>query len=305
MNAWSLQHNQFIQRDSEEVALLPAQIRVSVEHLCLAPSDLERTGACVPGAALVGRVVETGAAASAWQDVQVLVPPLQSCGECETCRCGFVGVCPSRVILGTDIDGACAETIVAHTRWVTPLDNGLEGISGIEAAFVAGPLLTAYGLFARAGTGAGDVVLVLGQGPVAAVLFHLAETRGAKVLQAQSRDQAISAIAEHNSQNLPMRVLVCDGPQNCEVAVAVATPGSIVVSQLSQGAISVSALLQSELTFVAIPFTHPDLLPETAALVAKGDLAVSEFIVADKLGVDSPQAAQNAFASGKCLIAHH
>lgn len=310
MHAWHLQGDQLVRREHTEAPLGAAQIRVKVEHLCLTPSDLSSSAERIGGATLMGSVVETGEAASAWAGVRVMVPALQSCGECESCRRGFVAVCPKRVVLGRDIDGACASRVVADARWVTPLDKGLEKLSGPEAAFCCGPLLTAYGLFCRAGTGAGDIALILGQGPIASALSVLAKSRGTKVLRASEEHTIAELVSENNKDNLPMRIFVCDDSKgsdinNSDIAISAATPGSIIVTCVAAGSMDLKDLLEKELTLVALPFPHPDLLPETAALVAKGAVSLSELITTEVLCGDSPNRVKQAFDSGKCLVAHH
>lgn len=300
-----LKGGEFVADDIQRIPLLPHQVRVQVEYCCLTPFQVGTAKNLAPGAGLVGTVVEAGDAASACQDLRVLVPPLSSCGECDSCRCGFVGACPARVVLGTDIDGGCARSVIVDARWLTPMTNGLELIPGPEAAFIAGELLTAYGLFSRTGTGAGDLALVLGQGSVAGVLSSLAKSRGVTVLRGNSLETAGAAIKEHNPTGKPMRIFVCDGGGSTELACTLASPGSIIATCSAEGVLPMRTILNLELTVLAIPFAHPDLLPESAALVAKGALSVSDFLVCEEIHRQSPHSAQRAFDSGQCLIVHH
>jgi hypothetical protein len=59
-------------------------------------------------------------------------------------------------------------------------------------------------------------------------------------------------------------------------AIALASPGAIVVV-LARGApasVDVGAALAGEVTIVGVAGAHPDLVPELAALVVKGELAL-------------------------------
>ncbi len=281
---------------------------MKVQFCCLRPSDLERGNEHSPGGGLVGIVEECGSAATSFASSRVLVPVVQACGECETCRSGFASVCPHRSLLGQDRDGGCASSVVADSRWLIQLENGLEGLTGPEAAFVAGPGLLAYGMFARAGTGAGDLVLVIGKGPVASTLCHLAEGRGAKVVCLGEQEELAGLAAtleEMDAGARPQQIFACEGNHTIASALAVASPGSRITTCVSTGTIPLDKLLEREISVLAVPFGHADLLTEVAALVAKSEVLLSEFIREEELGPQSIASAQSALAAGTCLVVKH
>ena len=279
-----------------------------MEAVCLEPGDFLRAKAPIaPGGGLVGTVREVGEAATAFAGARVLVAPVQACGECDTCRRGFATVCPSRTLLGQDTDGGSAELVVAHSRWLTRLDEGLE-IPGPTAALVAGPALLAYACHCRAGVSAGDLVVVLGSGPAAMILSALAASRGAKVVSASGEQASRSIEAELASidaKGRPQKIFVCDGRENLSTAVQVATPGSLIVTTLASETIDMQAVVDSELSLIGLSKGHPDLMTETAALVVKGELDLAPYYLASSIADATEEATVQATADGKCLVAQH
>ncbi len=294
------------------------EVRVEAEYACLEPF----------GGGLVGRVMECGEAATAWQDARVLVSPLIACGECHTCRAGAATVCPDRKILETDRDGAYGKSVVCAGRWLTRLgawtpDHSAEGtphphsakqgttnfqkgpleLDGTIAALVAGPALRAYGLFCRAGVAGGDVVIVLGRSPVAGILAKLATARGCKVVEGRSSAADIDAkLVELDCQSRPQKLFVCDGEANLALAMQVAQPASIIASGVGTGELDAAVVYENGLSVFGQEFAHPDLLPELAALVVKKELDLGSFPVLVALSPENQLQSQHAFEQGKCLV---
>ncbi len=307
MKAWLQGPSGLEPIEQDPMDLAPDELRVEVEAVCLQPRDLARAKEVAPGGGVVGRVVECGEAASAYDGARVLVAPTGGCGECDTCRRGAATVCPTRSILGESIHGGCAESVVAKARWVTRLDTGLEVDSGI-AALLAGPALAAYGLYARAGVSAGQLVIVLGAGPTAAILSTLAKSRGVTVVSALGAN-ADSSIAEQlstvDAKGRPQTIFVCDGDESMATALRVANPGSTLVAMQGAGPVDLSAIAGADLSLLGFSYGHPDLMTETAALVVKGELDLSPFATEQVLSAGAAKSAQEAFEEGKCLLLRH
>lgn len=268
------------------------EVRVEAEYACLEPF----------GGGLVGRVMECGEAATAWQDTRVLVTPLIACGECHTCRAGAATVCPDRKILEMNSDGGYGESVVCAGRWLTRLEGPLE-LDGPIAALVAGPALRAYGLFCRAGVAAGDVVVVLGRSPVAKILAKLATARGCKVVEGLSSATDIDAkLVELDCQSRPQKLFVCDGEANLALATQVAQPASTIASGIGIGELDAAVVYKNGLSVFGQEFAHPDLLPELAALVVKKELDLGSFPVLVALSPENQIQSQDAFDQGKCLV---
>ncbi len=291
----------------QEAELASDELRISVEAVCLEPNDLLRAKEVAPGGGVVGRVVECGDAATGFEDARVLVSPVAGCGECDTCRRGFAAVCPTRSILGQTIHGGCAESVVAKARWLTRLDTGIE-IDGPSAALVAGPALSAYGLYARAGVSAGELMVVLGQGPTATILTTLGTSRGVTVASGhgvEAAERVRDELSSVDGSGRPQTIFVCDGSESLSAAMKIANPGSFVLVAQASGTFDLDEMADRDLGILGFSYGHPDLMTETAALVAKGELDLSPFLKHQTIDSDAPSSAATAFAEGKCLVLSH
>ncbi len=310
MHGYALGADGFRGREFPNPAMKAEEVRVSVEYVCLEPDDVLGPSEICPGGGLVGTVVECGDAATALMGARVLVPQVVACGECDTCRRGAATVCPNRYVLGTDRHGGCAKTVVCAGRWLTQMRDDLN-LEGPLAALVAGPGLRAYALFCRAGVTAGDVTIVLGCGPTAEILALLAESRGAKLARSGHNGQEATVddiekqLADLSCQDRPQKIFVCSGEHHLAVAIDVAHPSSLITTATRVGNADVSILHARELSLLSLSYGHPDLLPETAALVVKGELDIGSILKEAKLGTESLDESHIAHNQGQCLVVHH
>ena len=137
----------------------------------------------VLGHELAGEVVEVGAEAigdwAVGDRVQVIaaVP----CGECEYCQRGWQTVCPTQKAVGYHWDGGLAQYIIIpeEVLKVDGLNRIEEHVSFAEAS-VAEPFACALNAQELANVGQGDVVVVVGAGPIGCIHVRLARARGAR-----------------------------------------------------------------------------------------------------------------------------
>lgn len=123
------------------------------------------------GHEFVGTVLEVGAGVSRIKpDMRVVCTSTTSDGTCPHCRAARVSQCENRALFGYSgvyprLDGGQAEFVrVPHAdRCLWPLP---ETVSDEAALFVADILPTGYGALKRGGIGIGDLVAVVGCGPV-------------------------------------------------------------------------------------------------------------------------------------------
>jgi alcohol dehydrogenase len=127
----------------------------------------------VPGTILgheaVGTVVETGAAVWTLEEGdRVLVSCITSCGRCRFCREGHYGLCTGGGgwIFGHLIDGLQAE--YARVPFAdTSVHKVPDGLTDEQVLFLADILPTAYEVgVLSGGVGPGDVVAIVGAGPI-------------------------------------------------------------------------------------------------------------------------------------------
>jgi threonine dehydrogenase-like Zn-dependent dehydrogenase len=233
-------------------------------------------------AAGVGRVVASGERSLGLDGRRVLVGPIDPCGECDVCRSGGVAACP--LARRRDALGA---TAIAAGRWVVPLDDGLE-ISSPAAAAVAGDVALAYTLYARAGVGPRDPVIVVGESPIARFLVEILIAKGIApvaftgpgpwadwltrkgVVVASDRAAIVDAFAAQSLGTRPWRVL-CGQSGATAVAAAIAGPRATLTLLAPAPEIS-GDVVARELTIIGVAAAHPDLVVEAAAMCVRGEI---------------------------------
>ncbi len=138
----------------------------------------------VIGHELAGEVVEVGEGVTSHavgDRVQVIaaVP----CGTCPACTADLMTICPNQTSMGYQYPGGFAEFMVVPQQ-VLAVDgvNAIpEGLSYAEAS-VTEPLACALNAQELAWVGDGDVVVVMGAGPIGCLHVRLARSRGASAV---------------------------------------------------------------------------------------------------------------------------
>jgi len=134
----------------------------------------------VPGHEISGTVLEVGGDLGVAVGDRVFVAPNYGCGHCRACRRRRVNLCPDMRALGITEDGAFAEYLLLGRDLVAQGNVLLVGGEADPGAVaLAEPLACALRGSQACGTGAGDVVLVYGAGPVGLLHVALARLAGA------------------------------------------------------------------------------------------------------------------------------
>ncbi len=264
---------------------------VAVEAASVGPDAWARSAAA-PGLAAVGRVVDGGPGAAHLLGQRVLAGRFAPCGECDVCRRGGAVVCPTGEALGAT-RGALGDghgRLAAPARWLIPLEGPL-AVAGAAAAVLGWEAALAYALYARAGVGPREPVVVIGDDAVASLLRQILAAKHASVLDGgaagpdddedaaavRARLVAAAAAAGHGAR--PWKVLETTGEAALRArALAIAGPRAVVALAAPPGAAPVtdaaatSAALAREVTIVGVAGAHPDLLTEVAALAVRGEL---------------------------------
>ena len=154
------------------------------------------------GHEFAGEVADTGGHAQFKPGQAVGVCPQFPCGHCAYCIRGAENLCRDLTALGYEIDGAFAEyvRIPAHgvaSGNVFAMPAGLS----FEKAALAEPLACVMNGQERVGVKMGDIVLVLGAGPIGILHVMLARLSGARRIivsepNALRREAALKAGAE-------------------------------------------------------------------------------------------------------------
>ena len=182
----------------------PRQVKVEVRAAGICGSDLHiyhdtinykiRTPV-VMGHEFSGIVVEKGSDAGdeiAIGDRVTGEPSIEICGRCDYCRGGHYNMCPSRTVMGYFHDGCFAPRV--NATLVHRLPDGVSFEAGALTELLA---CCVHSVIEQAGVTAGDLVAVIGPGPVG--LFSAlgaAAEGGSVVLCGTSRDRDRLRFAE-------------------------------------------------------------------------------------------------------------
>jgi L-iditol 2-dehydrogenase len=160
------------------------EILIKVHSVGICGSDVHgfigKTGRRKPpmvmGHEFSGIVTATGSEVSGFAaEDEVIVSPIQACGECPNCRAGLTNICTNRHVLGVDIAGAFAEQLVVKESMVYHKPTN---ITWHQAAMVE-PL--SVGLHAAEITPMRlmDSVAIVGVGTIGLVTLLSAQFKGA------------------------------------------------------------------------------------------------------------------------------
>jgi (R,R)-butanediol dehydrogenase / meso-butanediol dehydrogenase / diacetyl reductase len=117
---------------------------------------------------------------------EVAVMPLRHCGACALCRRGEFSLCPNKRWTGLGAEwGGLAECALVADYQLSPL----AGIPA-EAGALVEPAAVAMNAVERAGVQPGDTVLVLGCGPIGALVILAALAGGAATVLAMEPNAA-------------------------------------------------------------------------------------------------------------------
>lgn len=135
----------------------------------------------VLGHELAGEIVAVGKDITGYSEgMRVAIAPNYGCGHCDWCASGNNQLCAEQRAIGIHDDGAFAE----YVRVPAPaVQQGniyvMPDHLSFDAAALAEPFSCAYNAFERMPVGPGDVVLIIGAGPIGIMHAKLARLGGA------------------------------------------------------------------------------------------------------------------------------
>ncbi len=193
--------------DRPSEALGPSQVRVGVKAVGICGSDLHyfrhgKVGDFVirepltPGHEAAGQVLEVGAdVTSVRPGDRVALDPARTCGVCRYCRQGDSNHCESVHFFGSasrypHMQGAMREEVVVDERQCVPVQDSLS----FELAAFGEPLAVALHAVRSAGQLLGKTVMVVGAGPIGALIVMAARLAGAsRIVAVDIVDQTLAA----------------------------------------------------------------------------------------------------------------
>lgn len=222
----------------------------------------------------------------------VAVDPVRSCGHCYACTHGHHNVCSVLKVAGVHRDGGFCEYVVAPETAVYPVDPAR--LSPEFLCFVE-PYSIGAEVNHRAAVTAGDMVLVMGSGPIGLAIMQFSKERGANVMMTDildsrlERARAMGADIAINTKAVDLKQAVMDFTQgegmpvivdtictawSLELAVSLSCPAGRIVT-LGTGS-QVSSIAQVDITKKALNILGSRLnnyrFPEVIALMEAGRL---------------------------------
>jgi L-iditol 2-dehydrogenase len=129
----------------------------------------------IMGHETVGRISSAGSGVDRRRvGERVVLKPILSCGACEACRAGRRNLCANGRLVGRDLTGGFAERFAVPASAAVAISEDLAD----DAATLIEPLANAVHVTARS-MRPGDEVLVIGAGPIGALIARMAVELGA------------------------------------------------------------------------------------------------------------------------------
>jgi L-iditol 2-dehydrogenase len=252
------------------------------------------------------------------------------CGECFECKNRSMSICSNQESIGYHYDGGFAEWLlvpakVLEVRGLNPIPGGL----AFEEAAVTEPLACVLNGQELAKVGDGDVVVVIGAGPIGCLHVRLARARGAgQIVLVEMNDARL----EMSAQRVEPDAAIDASRENAVDAVLKLTDGrgaDVIITAAGSGAAQEEALQMAsrggrisffgglpkdnpvidldsnvvhyrELTVVGANGSTPAHNAEALRLIATGAVPVKDLIT-DRLPLDRVLDAIRAVKSGKSI----
>lgn len=163
------------------------QIKIEVKYAGICGSDIHtyegHYRVAVPvtlGHEFSGEVVEIGENVTEFKlgDRVTSETTFYICGECEFCRTKDYNLCNHRKGLGTQQDGGFTNYLIARKESVHLLPENVD----FKSAAMTEPLACTHHAVEKTEVRDGDVVVVIGPGPIGLLTAQVAKSRGARVV---------------------------------------------------------------------------------------------------------------------------
>ena len=133
---------------------------------------------------------------------QVIVMPYINCGQCIACKNGKTNCCQYIKVFGVHTDGGMQDKItIPHRLLIKANDLSLDQITIVE------PLAIGAHAIRRAGVKQGDVVTVMGCGPIGIGIIGLCKYLGATVIALDLNESRLKVVKESFGADHTVNVL--------------------------------------------------------------------------------------------------
>lgn len=246
------------------------------------------------------------------------------CGKCKYCLEKEYNLCSNRKGLGTQQDGACAKYVIARGNSVHVLPNNLT----CKEAAITEAAACAHHSVCKAKINPGDIVLVLGPGPIGLLVAQIVRAKGGKVimtgltkdhdrLQAAKEKFGIDYIIDVQKED-PHELVGnltngygADVCYDCTGAVPSMQLGMDLLRKKGQYVqvglfakneviVDFSKIIQKELNVCGSRSQNTHDWPETLNYMANGKIR-ADLMITDELTIDEWDKAYNLIKSGEAI----
>ncbi len=252
--------------EAEAVAPGPGEVQIDVAfcgicgtdlHVFLGHMDARIGNHRVIGHEMSGVISAVGEGVEGLTTGQnIVVRPLDHCGDCPACNAGHQHICHKLKFLGLDTDGAFQQkwTVPAHTIHVLP-----EGVPLDQAAMVE-PLAVACHDVARAKVAEGEDVLVIGGGPIGMLVALVARQAGGRVMISEINENRLAFAEKLGFETVNPK----DGDPVAAINAKTGDKGADVVFEVSGSGpgvalMTAAAATRGRICMVAIHATKPEV----------------------------------------------
>lgn len=249
----------------------------------------------VGGHEISGIISEVGESVSLVKPGEaVVVEPFLKCGKCYPCRNGKSNCCVNFRMIGLHEPGGFAEYVRAPADRLHPIPDGLS----LTQASLAEPVAIGVQACRRGQVKPGELVVVLGCGPIGLTIIEVVRSLGARAIATDISEGRLAVARELGAETLladehtidrvleltsgegaPVVIEATGNPRAMEQTVSlVASGGRIVVVGLVRQGVGVTLpgleLTRKEMTIVGSR-ASVDCFPESLQLLAEGAIHLS------------------------------
>ncbi|MEE8471126.1 MAG: zinc-binding dehydrogenase [Dehalococcoidia bacterium] len=284
----------FVVREVPEPAPDEDEVMIRVRYCGICGSDLITYVHGVParyGHEYAGDVVEVGKGVKRWKPGdRVAAECIGSCGECYWCLRGEVGLCEN-------FDLAWSQSAAGFATYTRVKCNRLHQLPphvSYEEAAVVEPTAVALHAVRLSGMGMGDVVAVLGLGPIGQLVARLARISGAGAIYAAEASQSridlangiVDEVIDVNTGDAVARIRELTGGRGPDVAFecagAVSTTQQAVSLVRKGGTVLIVGVCINPVEMPAGSIALRELTIKGSMVFGAGEYATALNLVADK-----------------------
>lgn len=242
--------------------------------------------------------------------MNVIIPAVIPCGECDLCRNGRSNICRNQLMPGNDFHGGFASHIEVPSRFLCPVpDSVLSRFKLEELSVIADAVSTPYQVLKKSEIEKGDLAIVIGVGGVGIYGALIARIMGAKVIALDINDEKLKlaekngadavinikgldikevkdkvkeASARLNAPKTGWKIFEISGTkQGQELAfnlITFASTLSVVGFTMDKLELRLSNLMAFDAKVIGTWGCRAELYPEVLALVESGELSISDFV---------------------------